>query len=109
MSADTVSPVFEHAVPVVFCADDGFFIPLVVCIQSVVENSSADEYYDIVVLSSNFSPENTALLLSIAEGRENISIRVHDVEPFLKIWDMSRLKTGHRLSLATYYRFSSPT
>lgn len=108
MSADTVSPVFEHAVPVVFCADDGFFIPLVVCIQSVVENSSADEYYDIVVFSSNFSPENTALLLSIAEGRENISIRVHDVEPFLKIWDMSRLKTGHRLSLATYYRFFIP-
>lgn len=109
MSEHTVlSPVFERAVPVVFGADEGFFIPLVVCIQSIVENASEDECYDIVVLASKFGEKYTALLRSMTEGRENVSIRVYDVEPFLKTWDMSRLKTGHRLSLAAYYRLFIP-
>ena len=109
MSADTVLlPVFPKAVPIFFGADEGFFVPLVVCIQSIVENASPDEYYDIVVLANKFSEKYTSMLYSIAEKRENISIRVHDVEPFLQKWDMSRLKTGHRLSLATYYRLFMP-
>ena len=109
MSEHTVlSPVFERAVPIVFGADDGFFIPLVVCIQSIVENTSVDENYDIVVLANRFSEKYTTLLQSIAEGRNNVSIRVYDVDPFLQQWDMSRLKTGHRLSLATYYRLFIP-
>ena len=67
MSEHTVlSPVFERAVPIVFGADDGFFIPLVVCIQSIVENASADECYDIVGLAIRFNDNYTALLQSIA-------------------------------------------
>lgn len=109
MSAPTVlSPVFERAVPVVFGADDSFFIPLVVCIQSIVENASDDECYDIVVLANKFGEKYTAILRSMAEERKNVSIRVYDVEPFLNTWDLSRLKTGHRLSLATYYRLFIP-
>lgn len=109
MSEPTVlSPVFERAVPIVFGADDGFFIPLVVCIRSIVENTSAGENYDIVVLANRFNEKYTALLRSMAEGRDNVSIRVYDVEPFLRQCDMSRLKTGHRLSLATYYRLFIP-
>lgn len=109
MSEPTVlSPVFERAVPIVFGADDGFFIPLVVCIRSIVENTSAGENYDIVVLANRFNEKYTALLRSMAEGRDNVSIRVYDVEPFLRQCDMSRLKTGHRLSLAAYYRLFIP-
>ena len=103
-----LSPVFERAVPIVFGADEGFFIPLVVCVQSIVDNASEDECYDIVVLAHKFSEKYVRMLRSIADGRKNVSIRVHDVEPFLKTCDMSRLKTGHRLSLATYYRLFIP-
>lgn len=109
MSADTVLlPVFPKAVPIVFGADEGFFVPLVVCVQSIVENASPDVCYDIVVLAHNFGENYSSLLRSIAAGKDNISIRVHDVAPFLQTWDMSRLKTGHRLSLATYYRLFMP-
>ena len=103
-----LSPVFERAVPIVFGADEGFFIPLVVCVQSIVDNASPDECYDIVVLANKFGESYVSMLCSIAEGRKNVSIRVHDVEPFLKSFDMSRLKTGHRLSLAAYYRLFIP-
>ena len=96
------------AVPIVFGADEGFFVPLVVCVQSIVENASPDVCYDIVVLAHNFGENYSSLLRSIAAGKDNISIRVHDVAPFLQTWDMSRLKTGHRLSLATYYRLFMP-
>lgn len=109
MSATTIlSPVFPNAVPVVFGADDGFFIPLVVCIQSLVENTSPERNYDIVVLANKFRPQYVELLQKVAEGRPHVSIRVYDVAPFLAQYDLSKLKTGHRLSLATYYRLFIP-
>jgi len=80
----------------------------VVCIQSLVEHTSPTKNYDIVVLANKFRPEFIALLEKIAERRENVSIRVYDVAPFLARWDLSKLKTGHRLSLATYYRLFIP-
>lgn len=107
-SVDILPPVFPEAVPVVFGADDTFFIPLVVCIQSLVENTSPENNYDIVVLANKFRPQYVELLSRIAEGRPNVSIRVYDVAPFLACWDLSKLKTGHRLSLATYYRLFIP-
>ena len=105
---NTLPAAFPKAVPVIFGADDTFFIPLVVCIQSLVENASAENNYDIVVLANKFRPEFAALLDRIAEGRPNVSIRVHDVAPFLARWDMSKLKTGHRLTSAAYYRLFIP-
>ena len=107
MSASTtLSPDFPNAVPVVFGADDGFFIPLVVCMQSLVENTSPERNYDIVVLANKFRPRYVELLQKVAEGRANISIRVHDVAPFLTQYDLSKLKTGHRLTSAAYWEFS---
>lgn len=107
-SENVLRPVFPDAVPIVFGADEGFFIPLVVCVQSIVEHASPDRCYDIVVLAHKFSESYTSLLCAAAGGRKNVSIRVHDVAPFLQTWDLSRLKTGHRLSLATYYRLFMP-
>ena len=109
MPEETVlPPVFEQAVPVVFGADDGFFIPLVVCIQSIVENASSTENYDIVVLANKFNKKYIDILKLISKNKNNISIRVYDVDPFLKKYDISKLKTGHRLSIATYYRLFIP-
>ncbi len=107
-SQNILSPVFPNAVPVVFGADDGFFIPLVVCVQSLVENTSADRCYDIVVLANKFRPQYVSLLQKIAEGRSNVSIRVYDVAPFLAQYDLGKLKTGHRLTSAAYYRLFIP-
>lgn len=105
---DFISPIFEQSVPIVFGADENFFIPLIVCIQSIVANASINEYYDIVILVDKFNIKYTSLLQSMEDGRNNISIRVYDMVPFLEGWDMSRLKTGHRLSLAAYYRLFIP-
>lgn len=110
MPEETVlSPVFEKAVPIVFGADDGFFIPLIVCIQSIVENASLNNNYDIIILTNKFNNKYKELLYSISKNIKNVKIRVYDVEYFLKKYDLSRLKTGHRLSLATYYRLFIPS
>ena len=109
MPADSVLlPVFSDAVPIVFGADEGFFVPLVVSIQSIISNASDLKCYDIIILANKFGKNYSSLLYSMANGKDNISIRIYDVEPFLKKWDLSRLKTGHRLSLATYYRLFIP-
>lgn len=108
MEQEVLKPAFPNAVPIVFGADDNFFIPLVVCVQSLVEHTSPENNYDIVVLANRFRPQYEAMLKETAKGRPNISIRVYDVEPFLARFDLGKLKTGHRLSLATYYRLFIP-
>ena len=110
MPEETVlSPVFEEAVPIVFGADDGFFIPLVVCIQSIVENAFSDNNYDIIILTNKFNKKYENILHDISKNKKNVIIRVYDVEYFLNKYDLSKLKTGHRLSLATYYRLFIPS
>ena len=39
------------------------------------------------------------------KNRNNISIRVYDVTYFVDKFCMKKLKTGHRLSLATYLAY----
>ncbi len=64
--------------------------------------------YDIVILANRFRPQYEEMLKETVRGRSNIFIRVYDMEPFLARYDLGRLKTGHRLSLATYYRLFIP-
>ena len=44
-----------------------------------MEHASAPRAYDIIILHRDIAPENQALLQSMAEGRENISIRFLNV------------------------------
>ena len=51
----TVSPAFDkNNIPVVFATDNNFVPYLGVTIKSLVENSSEENNYDIVILYSNF-------------------------------------------------------
>ena len=105
-----LEPAFPQAdaVTVVFGADNGFIVPLVPCIQSILDSASPDHCYDIVVLVQDFLPEYTKMLTDMVADLPHVSLRVHDVSAFVDQWKMGDLETGHRLSLATYYRLFIP-
>ena len=103
-----IEPVFQNSINIVFGADNTFFLPLVVCIQSIISHTSDQFNYDIIILSQNFNNEYLNILESMIKNRNNISIRVYDVTYFVDKFCMKKLKTGHRLSLATYYRLFIP-
>lgn len=107
-SVEKISKVFDDSkttVPVVFATDKNFVPYLYVAIQSLVDNTSKDNNYDIVIL---YTDVEQYLLDSFKDFvSENISVR---------FYDMSELMDRHKehwyvhwgWSNAVYYRFFIP-
>lgn len=95
----------ERNTAVVFSADRGYLPYLGAAIESVIENASAENNYDIVVLESDFSGDDKDELCSLAAGKENISIRFINVEARIKRLGKEMFYTFLHFSIATYYRF----
>ena len=98
----------ERCISVVFALDDSFFINLAPCIQSLLEHASLEHYYDLIVLSSDLSDEHEHVLKVMIAGRSNVLLRVFDVSALIASHRLKNLKTGKRLSSATYFRFFIP-
>lgn len=92
----------ENSVPVVFAADDGFAPVFAACFRSLLDHAEASVNYDVVLLYTRLSRENTELLGAMAEGFPNVSLRFYDVSPLLTGY---RLRANAHISEETYYRF----
>lgn len=95
----------ENNTAIVLSADRGYLPYLGVTINSIIENSSAENNYDIVVLESDFTGEDKAELIMLAAGRSNVSIRFINVEARIKRLGKGLFFTFLHFSIATYYRF----
>ena len=101
-----IQPAFKvNNIPVVFATDFNFIPYLGSAIQSLVENSSLKNNYDIVILYADINEQNIKQLASTSKN--NVSIR---------FYDMSKLMDGYKdkwytrcnWSKAVYYRFFIP-
>jgi len=81
-------------VPVVFCADANYgqYVPVVV--QSIIENSSLEYKYHIIILDCGFKSEDLAVLARQIAAHENFSI---EVKPVLELLQKYKIKKGRRL------------
>lgn len=90
-------------VPVVI-ASSNFFAPYAgVYLQSLIDHASPENSYDIIIMEREISRENRRLLLSLSDGRENISIRFCDPRGSLP-----DLPEDLRYPSELYYRVLSP-
>lgn len=99
----TISPRWrEEAVPVVFASDLHYIPYLAVAIRSLIEHATPEHRYDIIVFGDKESRQEEEKLRSMAEGKEYISIRCIDMEPFRDT--VQQLESRNHLTLAAYYR-----
>lgn len=106
-----VTPAFGGSaknINICFSTDNNYAPYLGVAIKSVIEHSSKEFNYDIFILDSNISKQNKSLILKIAEGYENFSIRFVDVNRHLADIPKSILYTHHHFAVPTYFRFFIP-
>ncbi|MCR4901945.1 MAG: DUF4422 domain-containing protein [Butyrivibrio sp.] len=98
----TVEPVFEeNAVPIVIASND-YYVPYVsTLLLSIKDTVSADNNYDIVLLSSDITAENMKILSDIILDPPNISLRITDPGALLSGYQL--FTRGH-FSRETYYR-----
>lgn len=77
-----VKPAFaENNVPVVFASNDSYVPYLAVALKSLIENTTRERNYDIIVLHADITEENQARLTRELVQAENISLRFKNVAP----------------------------
>lgn len=108
-SARTIAPVFDgQAVAVVLATDANYAPYAAVTIRSVISHASPDKYYDLVLLETELAADDLAKLKSLAEGRDNISLRFFDISEVIADLADDLFVNAH-LSPATYYRLFTPS
>ncbi len=77
---EKIQPAFyENNVPICFSINDKYVPLLAVTIESIIENSSSDFNYDIVILITGVNAKNQTLLFSLIRNHPNFSIRFFNV------------------------------
>lgn len=92
----------EQTIPIAFAASDAFAPICPVAIQSIVQNSDPDRYYDILILESAISPGNKNIIKSWLKGNKNVSVRFFNTR---SVTEKYNLTVNQHLSVETYYRF----
>lgn len=101
-----VAPIYkENCVPVVIASND-YYAPYVsTLLLSMLDNSSEDNNYDIILLSNDLTEKNKDTLSQLVEEKNNVSLRIVDPEYLL---DGYKLYTTGHFSKETYYRLILP-
>lgn len=69
----------ERVIPVILSSDNTYSIYMGVLIQSIIQHSSSQNNYDIIILHTDISKENQMLLKRLISGKNNFSIRFADI------------------------------
>ena len=109
---EKIKPVFtENFVPICFSANDKYIPLLSVELASIIEHSSNEKNYDIVILTTGVNDENQFRLMSQIKYLPNFSIRFVNVGPAIYGYNFyldSRL-TNTKYSSEIYFRVLTPT
>ena len=107
-----IDKVFENAVPVCFSVNNAFLPYTGVMIQSIIDHSNNKDNYDIIVLCSDAEEKQKNKMVSLANGKENISIRFYDASKFFDIPKhlfTDNVYTQTSYSHEIYYRLLIPS
>lgn len=95
----------KSAIPVIICFDDNYSLSAGALLNSIIKNSTSNNYYDVVVLENNVSEENKMRFSRLVNGLANFSLRFFDVNAFSEI---KGAYTRAHFSAATYARLFIP-
>lgn len=98
-------PAFEKNNHLVFMSSDDYYVPYMgVLLYSIIENSTENNNYDLVILTQNISDRNKKILKDLGKNKKNIAVRFVNVKGYLKD---KTFNTEH-YALETYYRLFAP-
>ena len=104
-----INPVFndKKSYPIVFSFDNEYSKYFSVVLQSIIENSKKDEWYDIIVFNCDISDYNKKLLMEMIPN--NFSLRFYNPTGFIQAkFKNLQLKAMNYWSIEMYYRIFIP-
>lgn len=88
-----ISPAFEENNLAITLQTSEYFAPYAsVTILSIIEQTSLHYNYDILVMTWDMQEETAQKLISMAEGRANVSVRILDVSEDIKVYQKIAMK-----------------
>ncbi|MDE6945928.1 MAG: hypothetical protein K2P14_01965 [Anaeroplasmataceae bacterium] len=104
-----IKPIRKYAVPIVIVSYKGSIASTAVLVQSIIDNSSKDYFYDIVILHSVIPQEVQKRYESLVLGRENFSLRFfHVLKYAIRYPFFQRMLKEKSAYVATFYRLLIP-
>ena len=98
-----LEPAFsQNSIPVVMAANNRFVPMFAACTRSLINHTSSENNYDLILLQSDITPENKQKLSAMVEPYPKISLRFFDAARLLTNY---KLKANAHISVETYYRF----
>ncbi len=95
----------EDAVTVLTSSDNHYAPYLAVTLNSVIQNSSKERFYDLIVLTNNIDDENIRKIQTLKEDYPNISVRFVYLSEVMKKLE---IKISNNYNEVTYYRLLIP-
>lgn len=96
----------NNNIPVVFASDNNYVIILAVALQSLIDNTSEENNYDVCIMSDEILENNKDILRNVVGAKRNISLRFIEVASIL---DKQKFKINNtQLSRATFIRLLIP-
>ena len=100
-----ISPAFSQKnTPIVFSSDKNYFPYFLVALESIIQNSSMENNYDILLLSTDLTKEDLTLAHKQIQCQKNISIRLIDVSDLAEKYHLDTLITMNHIRVSAYYR-----
>ena len=100
------APAFAvNNIPIVFSCTNYYTPYTAITIQSLLEHTSSNNNYDIVILHTNISKDNQQNLKWLVNGVKNVSIRFVDINELTN--DM-RWVANHHIAVESFYRLYIP-
>ena len=102
---DKLKPVYpKNSVNIVFSSDENYIPCLSVAIQSIIENASSENNYDIIILFQEIYEYQKRFILSMAEPYPNISIRFLNMAQYVEKFGLDKLFTVNHITFSAYFR-----
>lgn len=92
--------------PYVICFDNNYSHTAGALIQSIVDNSSDENGYELFLFCDQVTLTNKKRLLSVIDSRENFRIRFVDTSA---LYDSGQMHTSEHFTAATYARLFIPS
>ena len=101
---ENLKPLSSNSVNLVFSTDKNYISYLAVTIQSIIDNSSLNNDYDIVILYNDIYDYQKRFLLSLRVSHPNISIRFFDMQQYVNKYNLDKLFTVNHITISAYFR-----
>lgn len=94
---EAVIPAFSENNVAVLLTSSDLYAPYVgVVIESILENATDKNNYDILIFQTDISEKNQELLLRIGAERENFSVRIIDITDAMQPYEFQTVNKAHK-------------